>query len=256
MTNAPSKPRVYGGRTITEDQLRACLTPAGTRTHKPIPHSMLLDEAVAGLGRYGLEVASSEFAVEDGKLGDVAIPNARFFGILGLSASGSDSKEYQLLACLRNAHDKKSSAMFGVGMSVMICTNMSFSAEVKIGRKHTPRILFDLRGLIRNALLRLPSLRQNQDARIEAYKRCNATDDGARVAIMRACEKDFISPSKTLKVWNEWKQPRHSEFSPRNAWSLFNAFTEVMKEYRVEDNPRRTVGLHSYFDEATKVALN
>jgi hypothetical protein len=30
-------------------------------------------------------------------------------------------------------------------------------------------------------------------------------------------------------VLEAWEEPRHEEFSPRTAWSLFNAFTEVQK---------------------------
>ena len=38
------------------------------------------------------------------------------------------------------------------------------------------------------------------------------------------------SASRLPKVIEAWEEPRHEEFSPRTAWSLFNAFTEVGKE--------------------------
>jgi hypothetical protein len=31
------------------------------------------------------------------------------------------------------------------------------------------------------------------------------------------------------KVIEAWEEPKHEEFAPRTAWSLFNAFTEVQK---------------------------
>jgi hypothetical protein len=30
-------------------------------------------------------------------------------------------------------------------------------------------------------------------------------------------------------VIEAWEEPKHEEFAPRTAWSLFNAFTEVQK---------------------------
>jgi hypothetical protein len=48
-------------------------------------------------------------------------------------------------------------------------------------------------------------------------------------------------------VLEEWRRPKHPEFADRNAWSLFNAFTEVQKGglWRL---PRRTEALHGVMD--------
>ena len=35
--------------------------------------------------------------------------------------------------------------------------------------------------------------------------------------------------SRLPKVIEAWEDPEHEEFTPRTAWSLFNAFTEVQK---------------------------
>jgi hypothetical protein len=34
------------------------------------------------------------------------------------------------------------------------------------------------------------------------------------------------------KVIEVWEEPRHEDFAPHAAWSLFNAFTEVQKGVR------------------------
>ena len=36
-------------------------------------------------------------------------------------------------------------------------------------------------------------------------------------------------PAPLPKVIEAWDEPKHEEFVPRTAWSLFNAFTEVLK---------------------------
>ncbi len=47
--------------------------------------------------------------------------------------------------------------------------------------------------------------------------------------LMRAMVADVLPASRLPKVLEAWEEPRHAEFQPRTAWSLFNAFTEVGK---------------------------
>ena len=39
----------------------------------------------------------------------------------------------------------------------------------------------------------------------------------------------MLPASRLPKVIEAWEGPRHEQFAPRTAWSLFNAFTEVQK---------------------------
>ncbi len=48
-------------------------------------------------------------------------------------------------------------------------------------------------------------------------------------------------------IIKEWREPTYAEFSERSAWSMFNAFTEVLKGNLVE-LPKRTEVLHGLFD--------
>ena len=50
------------------------------------------------------------------------------------------------------------------------------------------------------------------------------------------------------KVLGEWRKPPHEEFRPRNAWSLFNAFTEAQKGLNPNALIARTQALHGLFD--------
>jgi hypothetical protein len=40
---------------------------------------------------------------------------------------------------------------------------------------------------------------------------------------------NVLPASRLPKVLEAWEEPKHEEFVPRTAWSLFNAFTEVQK---------------------------
>ena len=48
-------------------------------------------------------------------------------------------------------------------------------------------------------------------------------------------------------------EPSHPEFSERSAWSLFNAFTEVLKG-NLPELPKRTEVLHGLFDQQVKLS--
>ena len=53
---------------------------------------------------------------------------------------------------------------------------------------------------------------------------------GQAIALMIEAVKGYVVPASRLpKVIEAWDEPRHEEFTPRTAWSLFNAFTEVQK---------------------------
>ena len=47
--------------------------------------------------------------------------------------------------------------------------------------------------------------------------------------MVEAVKANVLPASRLPKVIEAWEEPRHEEFAPRTAWSLFNAFTEVQK---------------------------
>ena len=47
--------------------------------------------------------------------------------------------------------------------------------------------------------------------------------------MVEAIRANVLPASRLPKVIEAWEEPKHEEFIPRTAWSLFNAFTEVQK---------------------------
>jgi hypothetical protein len=47
--------------------------------------------------------------------------------------------------------------------------------------------------------------------------------------MIEAVKASVLPASRLPKVIEAWEEPRHEEFAPRTAWSLFNAFTEIQK---------------------------
>ena len=57
-----------------------------------------------------------------------------------------------------------------------------------------------------------------------------------------------ITPSQIPAALQECRRPSHEDFGPRNAWSLFNAATEVMKGIDRHMVVHRIQALYVWFD--------
>lgn len=55
------------------------------------------------------------------------------------------------------------------------------------------------------------------------------SQERAHYLMVEGVQSGVLPASWLPKVIEVWEEPRHEEFKPRTAWSLFNAFTEVQK---------------------------
>jgi hypothetical protein len=93
-----------------------------------------------------------------------------------------------------------------------------------------------------------------QDRRITAYKDCTLTAEAAHDLVIRSIDAGVCANSYIPGVLKEWRQPQHSAFEPRNLWSFFNAFTEMLKEANLAELPKRTLALHGLLDSYVGLA--
>ncbi len=235
-----------GGQKVDFAAVQDSVTPAPQDTHYPIPHARILELATEGLEAQGLHVVSGEHAL--------ANDGMRYFGLLKLT-NGSDHEDFGLIAALRNTHDKSFAASMALGSHVFVCDNLAFSGEVTFARKHTRFASQDLPRLVNDALGRLGSLKRSQEMRIDGYKAAELSDDQAYATIVRASLAKVVPNAKIRDVVEQWHQPAHQEFEPRTGWSLFNGFTEVLKQYPAEQIPSRTQVLHGLMDSACGLQL-
>jgi hypothetical protein len=184
---------------------------------------------------------------------------ARYFGLLQVARKGAEAeakRDYAFVAGLRNSHDKTFPIGLCIGDGVFVCDNLSFSAEIQFSRRHTNRALEALPLLTTEAVNKLQQGWTKQDARVAGYKDQQIDDPRAHDLVVKALDRKAISLSQVPKVLNEWRNPRHEEFQIRNIWSLFNSFTEVMKNTGLYALPRRTIGLQGLLDQHCDVLWN
>lgn len=214
-------------------------TPEGrTRTHYPIPHATLLDEVERNLEYGGLAVVNEAHGLSH--------EGNRYFGLIQLRASGID---HAVVVGVRNSHDQTFPAAFAIGAGVFVCDNLSFSGQVTIARRHTRFILRDLPGVVHRAVTRLGKFASDQRRQFAEYQAHELSDDRARSLVVESVKRRILPTTQLPKVVNAWENPTHDEFSEPTMWRLFNAFTEIGKEWSAEHVLKRTQQLHALLNQ-------
>ena len=157
---------------------------------------------------------------------------------------------YRRMIGVRNSHDKSVAAGLVAGARVTVCANGMFTGQdVLLSRKHTSRIFDDLDEKIHEGFQKVFSEWERNDLRIMRYRETEITDERAHDLIIRSVDAEALPPSAIPRVLKEYREPWHEEFTPRTAWSLHNAFTEVMKA-KPHLIPERSRILTGVFDQS------
>ena len=191
-----------GGFAVEEEHLRQVATPPAQENWYPIPHHKLFDGVKSSLESTGLQVVNSVHAL--------ARNDNRYFGLMEVASPHDD---YSTIIGLRNSHDRSFAASLVLGSGVFVCDNLCFSGEVKVARKHTKFIHRDLPQLLHKATGKLTQIEADQERRIQAYKDYGLTDAQADHLLMEMLRTRIVPPSKALKVFDEYKNPRHPKSS-------------------------------------------
>ena len=241
---APQRKRINlclhcGAEKSTREEVESTFTPRATRTWQPIPHIEIIERVETALQTNHLTIGMTAHSLSHG--------GSRYFGLMEIREKTTRDDDYAWVLGIRNSHDKTFPAGLVAGASVFVCDNLSFSGEVRVTRKHTRYILRDLPSLVQGAVGRLMSAWHHQAERIETYKRYPLSDERVHDLVVRSVDLGIVPNRIVPDVLTEWRHPRHEEFAPRNAWSLFNGYTEVLKG-NLAELPKRTERLHGLLD--------
>jgi len=114
-------------------------------------------------------------------------------------------------------------------------------------RKHTVNVFRDLPDLIYRMLSQVSAMRERTDSEIAAMKARDLPQRHAHHLMVQAVKDGVLPASRLPLVIEGWESPRHEEFAPRTAWSLFNAFTEVQKSASPRAQMEGSLRLSSLF---------
>ena len=230
-----------GAEVASRSSLTAIVTPPSTDSWFPLPHVDLLDSVKTQLGETGFLIEGETHALSK--------EGARYFGLLQVTLPSRSREDFKWIVALRNSHDKTFPAGLVAGSRVLVCDNLAFSGEVTLSRKHTRFASRDLPGLTARAIGKLSESLIGMDTRVDAYQEHQVSDRSAHDILVRCIDAEAFPVTHLPAVLNEWREPRHEAFQPKNAWSLFNAVTEVAyKGKNPAINLKRGEALHGVFD--------
>jgi hypothetical protein len=232
-----------GAKEVERATVNRCKTPEGTDTWHPIGHRLLLDTIEQ-------QLKGNDFQVTD-QVHGLGHGGNRYFGLLRIESKIHPANpEYSWVLGLRNSHDKAFPAAVAAGSHVFCCDNLAFHSEIRLDRRHTKHIERDLPNVVSRAVGRLSERWTDLDKRIAAYKDRPLTDVEAHDLMIRCMDAGAVGIQAVPLVLKEWRTPKHEEFAPRNVWSLFNDFTEVLKKSNIFKLAPRSEALHGVMDAA------
>ena len=225
---------------ITREQLALMPTPAGTETHKIIPHIEVVNAIIETLGFRHIAIHRDEYAVsKDGN---------KMFGLMELDQTFTGCR---FALGLRNSHDKTMRLAMTVGYRVFVCDNMAFNGDFEpLLAKHTKNFQ-----LTRALSAGVDDMQRNFEPMVKAVDKWRAdqlTDVTARLVIYRAFIESELDVPKHLArpVHDRYFNPSHEDFQPRTVWSLSNAFTSAFKELEPIPQFRATAKLAGFLGAA------
>lgn len=228
------------GEKLSREQLALVPTPAGTLTHRPIPHAEVVNALVETLGFRHIAVVKDEYAVSrDGM---------KMFGVLDLEA-GIAGIRFSI--GVRNSHDKSMRLAMVVGYRVMVCENMAFHGDYQpVLAKHSKN--FSLVDALTIGVDRMQRNFEPMTEQVELWRGTQITDDLAKLVIYRAFVEGELEAPKHLAadVHRNYFNPTIEDFAPRTKWSLSNAFTSAFKALDPIPLHRATAHLAGFLNSA------
>lgn len=203
---------------VSRAQLRALSTPEPTSTFRPIPHIELVEMLDLTLGAQQISIREEQLALRrDGSV---------LFGVLQLAYGQSPDGAAAL--GLRTANNKTMAIQICAGLSVFVCDNLAFRGDmVALRRKHTSGLR--LREELTGAVLRFQEHFGRLAGEVATLKNRKLADIEAKALLHDAFAKGLMPLRFLPDVSQAYFEPQLTEFEPRTAWSLHNAFTGVAK---------------------------
>lgn len=229
------------------------LIPSETRSYQPFSNEemVMMINKVAKI--YGMKLSDEQLGMD--------LKGMRFFGVYIVEGFDFFGGRIKLMIGFCNSYNKSMSGKVCIGGRVIVCSNDAFYAytdeETGIvglaSHEHRVNIHEGLYQRIQAAFDDIEVFRKRQEVFYGHLVKRTLTQEEAYHFIIKAAQKNVLNKTRILTVakeydfqgrWpdteEEYERGRwHAEFRPRTAFSLFNAFTETLKDRRLA-NPVQT----------------
>lgn len=234
-----------GGWEATKADLASVPVPESTDSYVPVPYGRFVEEVELHVPRFGLTITDEQFAL--------ARKGQQMFGVLTCT-NGHGSDDFALAIGLRSSYNRSYSVALTSGVRVTVCDNLAFSGEATASRKHTVNVFRDLPDMIYRMLSQVRVLQERTVTEIAGLKAWQLENREADHLMVEAIRGNALPASLLPKVLERWEKPAQPElFGGRNAWLLFNAFTEVFKTRSPRQQMEDSLRLTRVFREALQI---
>lgn len=228
-----------GSEQVTRAMVEAVPVPARTQSWNPVPYGDAINFLHEQVSYLGLETESESYGLN--KAGD------QMFGLITLK---TDREDNGLSIGLRQSYNKSLALGVAVGAQVFVCDNLCFSGSAfKVVRKNTRYVWGDFRALVASQVAQALPHYEAVNAQCDALKAAPCTERRGYATLGVAMGEGILTPTQATVAFEDWKNPRHEEFTDRNAWSLYNAVTEGLKKGAPARILDRHAKAHDFFNE-------
>jgi hypothetical protein len=252
------------GGIITMEEAFAIPVPGKTSTYTPVSNQGLWEMLQRNAEYRGLRLGVPQMGISH--------KGQRLFGTVEILNQDHLDNQVRLMLGLRNSYDKTLSVGVCFGSKVFVCDNLCFTgytsededAVAAIHKRHHSDVWEGLQEKLSAAMDKFEIFKSYQDSFYTRLKENALTDAMAHHLIVESVRADAITAKDVMAVANEWafqadgpkneveQEVYHPEFAPRNAWSLFNAFTEIHKGFQ-QKNPFeaniRSIKMNNFFKQ-------
>lgn len=216
------------GTSISYDNLSLVPVPDSTPSWTPIPWKFLVDTVLSRVELAGWTVNDVNL-MTSGNNSTTGMPQ-ELFGTICLD-NGDDGIAPQL--ALRTSYNMHYKTAVCAGARVLVCSNGIFSGEFEVAfRKQTTYALRDISGRIDDGVARVQEAYDATRRRRDFLSTVPLSLDDGFGLVGVAVGREVITPTMANVAYRDWRDPKHEEFSSRDAWSLYNCFTEGVKRTR------------------------
>jgi hypothetical protein len=228
-----------GGWSATEADAVAVAVPERTSTYTPIPHGRVLEQLRKVLPMHGMKLERLQLGLANN--------GSRLFGVADV-VNGTGRPDWGIAIGIRNSYDKSMALNMCAGSRVFVCDNLAFHGEVMLRRRHVGMVDHELPGMVNELVNGVAIFKGEMIAQIDTFKRTEINDVRAHDVVCRALRAGVLPAQAIPGVLDQWDAPKHDDFTPRTAWSLFNAFTEVSKNRSAGLQITSTLSLNALFN--------
>jgi hypothetical protein len=249
---------------ITMKQAFAIPLPEETKTYIPVSNEDLWKLMQQKAFQRGLQLGTPQMGIDHN--------GQRLFGSVEIVNMDHLDNEVRLMLGFRNSYNKSMSVGICFGSKVFVCSNMCFTGytsegEEAVGQvhhRHSTNVWDGLPERLDAAFDKFDVFKSYQDSFYNRLKEHDLSDAEAHNLIIQSVRSEAITARDCMVIADEWafqangpqneveEENWHPEFAPRNAWSLFNAYTEKAKKHQIK-NPLeanlRSIRMNNFFKQ-------